>query len=169
VSASCPSRSLAVSVGTECARAEQRELEIEDGPVSGFVRPFLHTRADPPDRDDAAQRDSVAFSEYVNRRLATVSSLALAYFLERFDPFTATDAEIARGTLLANLVRAEDERAVRLTEHEDAQLDRLIDAQPLDSREMYSVVRNTSPRHVLYLLRGCELAKAADTEPLPET
>jgi hypothetical protein len=161
VSAYCATRSQAIVVGTEAARLEHRELliEIEDGPVGRFVRPFLQPGASASDREDGAQMDSIGFSEYVNRRLATVTSQALAHFLEDFDSATSTEADTARRTLLVNLVRAESESAVRLTEHEEGQLDRLISAQPPDCWDMYAQVRDTSARHLLYMLRGLELAK----------
>ncbi len=161
VSAYCETRSQAIVVGTEAARLEHRELliEIEDGPVARFVRPFLQPGASASDREDGAQMDSIGFSEYVNRRLATVTSQALAHFLEGFDPATSTEADTARRTLLVNLARAESESAVRLTEHEEGQLDRLISTQPSDTWDMYTQVRDTSARHLLYMLRGLELAQ----------
>jgi hypothetical protein len=161
ICAYCATRSEAIAVGTEAARDEHRELEIEGGRVSGFVQSFLHARADATDPDDVGEMDSIGFSEYVNGRLAAVSSQVLAYFLEGFDPVTATEADVARRTLLGNLASAEQDCATRLTQHEEAQLDRLITAQPWESRGMYTEVRDTSPRHVLYMLRGLELVKAA--------
>jgi hypothetical protein len=123
------------------------------------VRSLLKICVGARDADEIAQMDSIAFSEYVNRRLATVTSQALAHFLEDFDSATSTEADTARRTLLVNLVRAESESAVRLTEHEEGQLDRLISTQPSDTWDMYTQVRDTSARHLLYMLRGLELAK----------
>jgi hypothetical protein len=167
-------RSQAVEAGTEAARVEDRELRIDDAPVVGFTLPPVQACVDEANPADVEQMDDrVAYSEYVNGRLAAVSSQMLAYFLEGFDPVTATDADLARRTLLTNLARAERDRGARLTQHEEAQLDRLIAAQPPESRAMYTEVRTTSARHVLYTLRGLQLAKAAGTyiesPPLPST
>jgi hypothetical protein len=152
VCAYCATRSQAVAVGSDAALAEQRELlvEIDHSPLARFV-----------------EMGSPAFSEYINGRLAATTKQALTYFLERFDPVTATDADLARRTLLIQLARAEHDHHVPLTEHEDAQLDRLISAQPAETQDMYSEVRETNARHVLYLLRGLKLPTAAGPDPRP--
>jgi hypothetical protein len=154
VCAYCATRSEAITAGTEAARIEYRELMIEDAPAAGVVVSFLRASVD--------QSDPEAFAEYVRGRIPSVSSQLLAGFLEDFDPDTATDEDVERGALLADLANAAHD-PVSLAEHEEAQLDRLIATQPRESREMYTEVRNTNARHVLCMLRGLERAKVAGT------
>jgi hypothetical protein len=156
VCAYCATRGEAIRVATEAARGEGRELEIQAGPFFGFVRSLTRKRLGGRDADEIAQTDSIAFSEDVNRRLAAVSREALAHLLKGSDSATDADAQIARRTLLANLARAERDCGVPLTQHEERQLDRLIAAQPRHSRSPYTEARNTSPRHLLYMLRSLE-------------
>jgi hypothetical protein len=156
VCAYCATRSEAIRAATEAARDQGRELEIPVGPSFGFVRSLPGIRLRGRDADGIAQTDSVALAEDVHRRLAAACMEALAHLLEGSDPASATDPEIARRTLLTNLARAERDCGVPLTQHEERQLDRLIAAQPPHSRSPYTEARNTSPRHLLYMLRSLE-------------
>lgn len=159
------SRSQAIAAAAEAARDAHRGLVIDESDATASEPPLLEAVPGVPDAG-LARMDEVAYSEYVNTRLAAVSREMLAHFLEGFDPNTATDDELARRTLLTDLARAERDRRVALTEHEEAQLDRLIAGQPPQSQEMYAEVRNTSPRHVLYMLRGLAALKEAGASAL---
>ena len=152
------SRSQAIAAAAEAARDARRGLVIDESDAAASEPALLEAVPGAVD-GDVGQMDQVAYSEYVNGRLAAVSREMLAHFLEGFDPNTATDEELARRTLLTDLARAERDRRVALTEHEEAQLDRLIAGQPPQTQEMYAEVRNTSPRHVLYMLRGLAALK----------
>ena len=159
------SRSQAIAAAAEAARDAHRGLVIDESGAAASEPPRQEAFAGGAEGGGAPMGE-VAYSEYVNRRLAAVSREMLAHFLEGFDPNTATDEELARRTLLTDLARAERDRRISLTEHEEAQLDRLIAGQPPQSQEMYVEVRNTSPRHVLYMLRGLAALKEAGASAL---
>ena len=163
----CSTRSQAVAAGTDAARDEHRGLVIDDAPPAR-VESSLQAAVDESDLEAVTREDLDAYAEDVRGRIAGASNQIFAHFLEDFDPETATDDDVARGVLLADLANAAHD-PVPLTEHEEAQLDHLIAAQHPRLQETHTEVRKTDARHVLHLLRAIEVAKTAGTynEPHP--